>query len=80
LQALSFRELRILGTRVYSRAEFQQAINLLPDLEGDLARLVSRSIDLDGVQEAFEQLNAGATDLKVIVECGTDCHSAKPGN
>ena len=69
LQALSFRELRILGTRVYSRAEFRQAIDLLPSIQHDLARLVSRFIDMNQAQEVFAELNDGATDLKVVVKC-----------
>ncbi|MCJ8520931.1 threonine dehydrogenase-like Zn-dependent dehydrogenase [Pseudorhizobium tarimense] len=74
LQALSFRELRILGTRVYTRDEFQQAIDLLPSLEADLTSLVSRVIDMEEAPATFDQLCAGAADLKVIVRnsCGSD--------
>lgn len=69
LQAMSFRELSISGTRVYTRAEFQEAINLLPQMHADLARLVSRKIKMSEAQEAMAGLTSGATELKVIVDC-----------
>lgn len=69
LQVMSFRELSISGTRVYTRAEFQQAINLLPQMQADLGRLLSRKIKMSEAQEAMTGLTSGATELKVIVDC-----------
>lgn len=71
LQTLAFRELRIVGTRVYTREEFRQAVDLLEVLQADLALLVSRVIDFEDAQTTFERLRAGACDLKVMVRCGT---------
>jgi 2-desacetyl-2-hydroxyethyl bacteriochlorophyllide A dehydrogenase len=67
LQSLSFRELQIAGTRVYTRQEFADAIALLPAMADDLGKLVSSVIPLDQTQSAFERLLNGAPDLKIIV-------------
>jgi 2-desacetyl-2-hydroxyethyl bacteriochlorophyllide A dehydrogenase len=67
LQALSFRELTILGTRVYTRQDFADAIALLPAMADDLGKIVSSTIPLDQVQSAFERLVDGAPDLKIVV-------------
>jgi 2-desacetyl-2-hydroxyethyl bacteriochlorophyllide A dehydrogenase len=70
LQALSFRELQILGTRVYTKREFQEAVSMLPALTADLERIVSSTVPLGGAQAAFEKLIGGAPDLRIIVRCG----------
>ena len=67
LQTLSFRELRVLGTRVYTRQDFADAIALLPAMADDLGKIVSTTIPPDQVQSAFERLVDGAPDLKIIV-------------
>jgi threonine dehydrogenase-like Zn-dependent dehydrogenase len=68
LQALSFRELQILGTRVYTRQEFEEAIAMLPAMADDLTRIVSSVMPLEGAQQAFERLSGGAPDLKIILQ------------
>jgi len=68
LQALSFRELRVLGTRVYTRFEFLEAIALLPAMANDLSKIVSSVVPFEGAQQAFEKLANGAPDLKIIVD------------
>ncbi|MGN7295363.1 zinc-dependent alcohol dehydrogenase [Rhizobium sp. SAFR-030] len=70
LQALSFRELKVFGTRVYTRRDFADAIALLPAMADDLAKMVSATIPLDQVQDAFERLVNGAPDLKIVVAMG----------
>jgi threonine dehydrogenase-like Zn-dependent dehydrogenase len=69
LQALSFRELQILGTRVYTRTEFRESIEMLPALAADLEQIVSLTVPFEGAQGAFEKLTSGAPDLKIIVRC-----------
>lgn len=68
LQAVSFRELQVLGTRVYTRPEFIEAIALLPAMANDLSRIVSSVVPFEGAQQAFEKLANGAPDLKIIVD------------
>ncbi|WP_313200203.1 alcohol dehydrogenase catalytic domain-containing protein [Rhizobium sp.] len=72
LQALSFRELQILGTRVYTRLEFLEAIALLPAMANDLSTIVSSVVPFEGAQQAFEKLVNGAPDLKIIVDTTGD--------
>lgn len=67
LQRVFWRELRVLGTRVYQHADFEKAIELLDD--GTIpAELMITSIEpLLRVQKAFDALRAGG-ELKVLID------------
>lgn len=67
LQRVFWRELRILGARVYQRADFETAVELLRDgvIPADL--LITRIIPIDGVEAAVEDLENGRA-LKILVD------------
>jgi 2-desacetyl-2-hydroxyethyl bacteriochlorophyllide A dehydrogenase len=67
LQRVFWRELRLLGARVYQRADFETAVELLRDgvIPADL--LITRVVPLDGVQAAFGDLESGRA-LKILVD------------
>jgi 2-desacetyl-2-hydroxyethyl bacteriochlorophyllide A dehydrogenase len=67
LQRVFWRELRLLGARVYQRADFETAVELLRDgvIPADL--LISGIVPLDGVQAAFGELESGRA-LKILVD------------
>jgi 2-desacetyl-2-hydroxyethyl bacteriochlorophyllide A dehydrogenase len=67
LQRVFWRELRLLGARVYQRADFETAVELLRDdvIPADL--LISEIVPLDRVQEAFGDLESGRA-LKILVD------------
>jgi (R,R)-butanediol dehydrogenase / meso-butanediol dehydrogenase / diacetyl reductase len=67
LQRVFWRELRILGARVYQRADFETAVELLRDGVIPAEALLSRTVQLDEVGEAFADLENGRA-LKILVD------------
>jgi (R,R)-butanediol dehydrogenase/meso-butanediol dehydrogenase/diacetyl reductase len=68
LQRLFWRELTIIGARVYERQDFEKAIELLDAgvIPADL--LITRIVPLSRTAEAFEALSAGRA-MKILVDC-----------
>ncbi len=66
LQRLFWRELSILGARVYQRVDFETAVELVARgvIPADL--LITRIVALDEIQEAFADLEAGRA-MKILV-------------
>jgi 2-desacetyl-2-hydroxyethyl bacteriochlorophyllide A dehydrogenase len=67
LHRVFWRELRILGARVYQRADFERAADLVADGTIPAAKLVTGVVPLTDVQAAFEVLEAGRA-MKLLVE------------
>jgi len=57
MQAINFKEIEILGSRVYERKDFETAINLAMHLP--LERIVTHTYSLHDVGAAFEQFRTG---------------------
>jgi (R,R)-butanediol dehydrogenase/meso-butanediol dehydrogenase/diacetyl reductase len=66
LQAVNFKELKLIGSRVYTREDFAEAIRLAPSLP--LGLLVTHSYPLPGVAAAFERFRRRDGVCKVIIE------------
>ena len=68
LQCLFWRELTIIGARVYERQDFEKAIELLDAgvIPADL--LITRIVPLSRTAEAIEALSAGQ-GTKILVDC-----------
>jgi threonine dehydrogenase-like Zn-dependent dehydrogenase len=66
LQAINFREITIVGSRVYSRQDFEDAIRLAPLLP--LEPIVTHSFSLLQVGAAFELFRSGENACKVLIE------------
>jgi len=69
LQRVFWRELRILGTRVYQRADFETAVELLHDGVVPTETVIGDVVPLERTQDAFADLEAGRA-LKILVEVG----------
>jgi 2-desacetyl-2-hydroxyethyl bacteriochlorophyllide A dehydrogenase len=67
LQRVFWRELRILGARVYTRADFERAVELVAGGVIPSGALISRIVDLAQTDEAFAALESGAA-MKVLVD------------
>ncbi len=65
LQALNFREIEILGSRVYKREDFEAAITLA--LQLPLERIVTHAYSLRDVTTAFEQFRSGEVCKALIL-------------
>ncbi|GAB3535172.1 hypothetical protein GCM10027403_12430 [Arthrobacter tecti] len=67
LQRLFWRELTIVGARVYQKADFLQAIKLLDEGRIPAATLISEIVPLADTQTALENLAAGKA-MKILVD------------
>lgn len=64
-----WRELTVIGARVYQRTDFEEAVRLLSSGAIAAEMLITQTVPLDGVADAFTALEAG-TAVKVLVDCG----------
>lgn len=67
LQRVFWRELRILGARVYQRADFETAVQLITEGVIPADRLITRIVSLGDTAEAFADLEAGRA-MKILVD------------
>lgn len=69
LQAIAFRELELIGCRVYTRADMEAAVGLVAGGRFDPAPLITSVVALDEAPRALERLRAGE-ELKVLIRGG----------
>ncbi|MDG6108766.1 (R,R)-butanediol dehydrogenase [Dactylosporangium aurantiacum] len=69
LHRFFWRELEMIGVRVYQRDDYDEAVRLVHGRQVPADRLISRVVPLDDVAQAFGALEAGG-DVKVLVACG----------
>ncbi|GAA1824083.1 zinc-dependent alcohol dehydrogenase [Agromyces salentinus] len=67
LQRVFWRELRILGARVYERTDFERAVELIADGTIPTDVLITKIVPLAETGAAFEDLEAGRA-MKVLVD------------
>jgi len=63
-----WRELTLLGARVYERRDFEEAVNLLEAGTIPAAELITRIEPLEAVAAAFAELESGRA-MKVLIDC-----------
>jgi 2-desacetyl-2-hydroxyethyl bacteriochlorophyllide A dehydrogenase len=66
LQRLFWRELSILGARVYQRVDFETAVELLANGVIPAELLITRIVPLDETQEAFADIEAGRAMMILV--------------
>jgi 2-desacetyl-2-hydroxyethyl bacteriochlorophyllide A dehydrogenase len=71
LHRVFWRELTIIGARVYERPDYDEAVRLITGGEVPAAELISRVVPITQVSEAFSAL-AGGGVMKVLVDCRAD--------
>ncbi|WP_285136111.1 alcohol dehydrogenase catalytic domain-containing protein [Microbacterium sp. lyk4-40-TSB-66] len=69
LQRMFWRELRLLGARVYQRPDFETAVDLVADGVIPTDLLITRIVPLSATAEAFADLEAGRA-MKILVDVG----------
>ncbi|MFB7251201.1 zinc-binding dehydrogenase [Microbacterium sp. NPDC056234] len=67
LQRVFWRELRLLGARVYQRADFEKAVELLTDGAIPAETLITQIVPLSETREAFDALEGGRA-MKILVD------------
>ncbi|MFC3495866.1 zinc-dependent alcohol dehydrogenase [Glycomyces rhizosphaerae] len=67
LQRVFWRELRLLGARVYQREDFDTAVALLDSGEIPADALITKTVPLAEIQSAFDALTGGEA-MKILVD------------
>ena len=70
LYSLFARELRVHGSRLYTRGAWEEAIRLAASGAVKVGPLVSRVIGLDDLQQGMEEALGGGPVMKVLVDVG----------
>ena len=66
---LFWKELELLGARVYEPEDFDAAIALLAEGAFDAERLITAVEPLDRVPAVFDELSSGRPAMKILVDC-----------
>ncbi|MET7694083.1 alcohol dehydrogenase catalytic domain-containing protein [Streptomyces sp. NPDC005483] len=72
LHRFFWRELTLIGARLYDRSDFEQAVALVADGTIPAERLISKVVPLAEAPSAFEALEAGGNVMKILVDCTDD--------
>lgn len=69
LHRFFWRELRLIGTRVYEQEDFEKAIQLADSGQLPLSRLISGVYPLEAVSEGFREMESGGHVMKILLSC-----------
>lgn len=71
LGKVSFKEMRVIGTRVYPYMDFVNGVKLLERMsdEYDLNMLISDILPLQEAQKAIDSMISGANVSKILIKC-----------
>jgi (R,R)-butanediol dehydrogenase/meso-butanediol dehydrogenase/diacetyl reductase len=69
LHRFFWRELTLIGARLYDRADFETAVRLVAEDTIPARRLISKVVPLGEAPAAFAALEAGGEVMKVLVDC-----------
>ena len=65
-----WRELELVGARVYEAADYDEAIRLIATQAFDIDSFITAVLPIDDVQKAFEKLDSADPGMKTLLECG----------
>ncbi|MGW2616841.1 zinc-dependent alcohol dehydrogenase [Streptomyces sp. NPDC001500] len=71
LHRFFWRELTLVGARLYDRSDFERAVALVADGTIPVDRLISKVVPLMQAPAAFEALEGGGDVMKILVDCAT---------
>lgn len=69
LQRFFWRELELIGCRVYESVDFERAIRVAASGQIDLESLVSKVVPYEEAHWGFEQMRDGGDIVKVLIDC-----------
>lgn len=64
-----WRELRLIGARVYEAEDFERAIELTASGTLPLDKVITKTVPLDGLAGAFREMESGGEIMKILVRC-----------
>ncbi|MFF7261058.1 zinc-binding dehydrogenase [Streptomyces sp. NPDC008159] len=77
LHRFFWRELTLVGARLYDRSDFEKAVALVADGAIPADRLISKVVPLTQAPAAFEALEGGGDVMKILVDCTDDTDDAQ---
>ncbi|GAA3781682.1 zinc-binding dehydrogenase [Streptomyces phyllanthi] len=69
LHRFFWRELTLVGARLYDRSDFERAVTLVADGTIPADRLISKVVPLTQAPAAFEALEGGGDVMKILLDC-----------
>ena len=70
LQQLNFKEQWMIGTRVYTKEEFGQAVEYTKDLQEQLEKVVTHIVPMKDAERVFDMIaDVSEGTVKVVVDC-----------
>ena len=75
LHRFFWRELVLVGARLYGREDFESAVELVANGSIPADLLISRVEPLDHAAEAFAALESGAGVMKILIDCQAPSHT-----
>lgn len=72
LHRFFWRELTLVGARLYERPDFERAAELVAAGDIPASTLISRIEPLERAEHAFKALEAGGTEMKILIQCTSE--------
>lgn len=70
LREINFKELSIIGSRVYTKQEFEKAVNYSKEIDKELKKIVTHILPLAQSEDVFNLIsNPNNGTLKVLIDC-----------
>lgn len=69
LHKFFWREMRLIGTRVYEPEDFDEAIHLLAATDVPFRKLITGVYPLDGLEKGLLEMEQGADVMKILIDC-----------
>ncbi|MGW4027435.1 zinc-binding dehydrogenase, partial [Streptomyces sp. NPDC005009] len=76
LHRFFWRELTLVGARLYDRSDFEIAVDLVSEGTIPAHRLISEVVPMADAASAFTALEGGGDVMKILVDCGDDNQEA----
>jgi (R,R)-butanediol dehydrogenase / meso-butanediol dehydrogenase / diacetyl reductase len=77
LHRFFWRELTLVGARLYDRGDFEKAVALVADGTVPVERLITKIVPMAEAPAAFEALESGGDVMKILVDCTDDTDDAQ---
>lgn len=71
LHKFFWREMRLIGTRVYEPQDFDEAIALLAGGQIPFTKLITGVYPLDGLKQGLLEMEQGADVMKILIDCAS---------
>ena len=64
-----WKELKLIGARVYEKEDYEEAIDLISKNELPFGKMITAVEPLTNIQSVFEQIDQNPDGMKVLLDC-----------